>query len=345
MTLSRWKMLAGVLGVSLGGLAAVAAQCPKTDTTKGGGPETSKVMPSGPALPALPAAPVTHVPVPDLPALPTTAEKLPALPPLPSKTADALPPAKLPEMPAAPVVIPASGTDTKPLLPPLPSSGDVKPPMPSAPAPDKTPAPPPLDPPMKSTTPSVGDPIILPPGKPTPPPTPPAPDFPPTKGAPTAPDLPPPTRATDPLLDTPPAAKPINVPDGGITSMEIKHGKPAVVSKFRILLRVGEGEPTFEVRCGDDLMLKVTCEKVDITSPPKGNGPSSVKASGKVRFAGFGAEGTCEELSFLAGTGEVSMVGAVKISVKDKLGRIESELSTENAKYKLDPCPAGAAKP
>jgi hypothetical protein len=108
---------------------------------------------------------------------------------------------------------------------------------------------------------------------------------------------------------------------------------------------VGEGEPTFEVRCGDDLVLKVACEKVDVKSPEKGTGLSSVKACGKVRFAGFGAEGICDELSFLAGTGEVSMTGAVKIHVKDKLGRIESELSTESARYKLDPCPTGLAKP
>jgi hypothetical protein len=120
---------------------------------------------------------------------------------------------------------------------------------------------------------------------------------------------------------------------------------PVAQTKFRILLRVGEGEPTFEVRCGDDLVLKVACEKVDVKSPEKGSGLSSVKASGKVRFAGFGAEGTCDELSFLAGTGEVSMTGAVKIHVKDKLGRIESELSTESARYKLDPCPTGLAKP
>jgi hypothetical protein len=65
-----------------------------------------------------------------------------------------------------------------------------------------------------------------------------------------------------------------------------------------------------------------------------------VKASGKVRFVGFGAEGTCEELSFLAGTGEVSLSGAVKVQVKDKLGRIESELSTETMKYRIDPSAA-----
>ena len=107
-------------------------------------------------------------------------------------------------------------------------------------------------------------------------------------------------------------------------------------TKLRIVLRVGEGEPTFEVRSGDDLLMKVICEKVDVVSPEKGTGLSSVKAHGKVHFAGFGAEGTCDELSFLAGTGEVSMTGSVKIQVKDKLGRVESELTTENVKYRID---------
>jgi hypothetical protein len=113
--------------------------------------------------------------------------------------------------------------------------------------------------------------------------------------------------------------------------------KVATVSKYRIVLRVGEGEPTFEVRTGDDLLLKVACEKVDIASPDKGSGPSKVTARGKVRFVGFGAEGTCQELSFWEGTGEVSLSGDVKIQVKDKLGRVESELATESMKYRIDP--------
>jgi hypothetical protein len=93
-------------------------------------------------------------------------------------------------------------------------------------------------------------------------------------------------------------------------------------TKFKIVLRVGEGEPLFEVRHGDDLVMKVLCEKVDIKSPEKGQGLSAVTATGKVRFVGFGAEGTCESLSFLAGTGEVLMTGNVKVQVKDKIGRV-----------------------
>ena len=129
-----------------------------------------------------------------------------------------------------------------------------------------------------------------------------------------------------PKLDIPPdpiniVKPPATVPAGAVTAV--------AQAKYRILLRVGEGEPLFEVRSGDHLILKVVCEKVDVKSPEKGQGLSAVKAYGKVRFAGFGAEGTCDELNFLAGTGEVAMTGHVMIQVKDKLGRVESEVSAE----------------
>jgi hypothetical protein len=93
----------------------------------------------------------------------------------------------------------------------------------------------------------------------------------------------------------------------------------------------------FEVRHGDDLVMKVLCEKIDIKSPDKGQqGLSEVTATGKVRFVGFGAEGTCDTFSFLAGTGEVAMSGHVKVQVKDKIGRVESELIADQMRYKLD---------
>jgi hypothetical protein len=111
--------------------------------------------------------------------------------------------------------------------------------------------------------------------------------------------------------------------------------------RYRIVLRVGEGEPAFEVRCGDDVMLKVLCERVDVKSAEAGDGATSVKAMGRVRFVGFGAEGTCEELSFLAGDGSVQLQGRVVVRVKDKLGRVESELSSDSLRYRIDPTAMG----
>jgi hypothetical protein len=180
---------------------------------------------------------------------------------------------------------------------------------------------------------SGGEVLPLNPGKPAA--TPPA-AIPPNGGT-----LPPPLPSSpgasvyDPPAVDPPSSKPIIAP-AAVT--------PAVAeTKFRIILRVGEGEPTFEVKNGDNLVLKVACEKVDIESVEKSNGLSKVTARGKVRFAGFGAEGSCDALSFMAGTGEVQMTGDVKVQVKDKLGRVESELTSATLKYKIDASAVGGA--
>jgi hypothetical protein len=301
MFVSRWKMMLGVVGVSIGGLAAIAGQCQKSDGYKtqradntpmtaedprvppgGSGPAAKPTPPpvEGPdalALPVIPlSAPAKPLDIPP-PPKPVKIEALPALPDF--KPADV----KKPDMPKPaplPTVIPASSTD----LPALPSPGVIDTPKPAA------------VPPMV-------------PSKPVP-------------AAIASPPMPP-----EPVVDPapmPPAAKPVFAP------------AVPIETKYRIVLRVGEGEPMFEVRQGDDLIMKVKCEKVDIKSPEKGQGLSAVTAAGKVRFVGFGAEGTCDSLSFLAGTGEVAMAGNVKVQVKDKIGRVESELTADKMQYKLD---------
>jgi hypothetical protein len=380
MLLSRWKLMAGVLGISIGGLAAAASQCPKLDTSRGRSPEAPvskdepKVAPAGPAAPPVPVA------------LPTPPElSLPGVPAAPQLT---------PSLPA-PVVLPASGT--LPQMPGTPGLPDLVPAAPKAATPPAVPAPPDaVKPEGMPTRPSATAPVTMPP---LPESAPPKADLPPAlpTGAPPAVNLtpPPPGRAEAPV---PPPVKPaVPLPPGaehkhpltpvGLVGAPQPTGGPALPpppsgtgsttgapalgpteeppskplpapgpvvatpvvgeSKFRILLRVGEGEPTFEVKSGDNLVLKVACEKVDIKSPEKGNGLSEVTARGKVRFAGFGAEGTCDELKFLAGNGEVSMTGDVKVIVRDKLGRVESELSGAGPmRYKIDASAvAGQIKP
>jgi hypothetical protein len=300
MTVSRWKVMAGVLGVSLGGLAAIAGPCPKPGETHRvaesppAKADAPKVPPAGPSVP-----PPVELPSPgpsaELPPLPTPAKsEAPKLP-------DLAPP-QLGPMPTKPDVPPASPT----VIPTSPASeGPALPPIPGTPAANPAPASPP------SVSPAVQVEAF---GQVPSPPNP------------TTTPLPPGAAIENP---TPPAPEPAVRPAAAVVAA------PAA-AKFRIILRVGEGEPTFEVRTGDDLMMKVVCEKVDVKSPEKGQGPSAVRATGKVRFVGFGAEGTCDELSFLAGTGEVMMAGRVKVQVKDKLGRVESEIASDKLNYKLD---------
>lgn len=314
MTISRYKIMAGILGVSLGGLA-VAGQCSRPDT-----PHRSSEAP--PAEPKVPSAGTKTTPMP-LPVPPPAAASL-TLPsplvadlpllPVPSNTA----PAKLPELPTVPptkvelprpasiptpLVIPASGTtppEVAPALPAAPPTVPVVPTMPEKAAPKAAaPVPPPLT------------------VEPTPP---------------TTAQIPAP-----PTPSVPPAATPaIQSYDPRPTPPVAQQQAAAAAPRFRILLRVGEGEPMFEVKSGDDLVMRVVCEKVDVKSPEKGQGPSSVVATGRVRFVGFGAEGTCDNLSFQAGSGEVSMTGAVRVQVKDRIGRVESELTSDRLQYRLD---------
>lgn len=370
MLLTRWKLMAGVLGVSIGGLAAAASQCPKLDKTKGRQPEAPvtaeapKLPPAGaPSAPVLPPAPpavpqlVPAGVTPPLPSGPVTDLKLPDAP-TGGLTLPELPVASPEPKPAKPVK-PAEVQPTSGLLPPLPDAKPV------AEAPAKKPTPPmaPPKPAALPTTPAAEAPTIVPigdlvppaPAKPTPPPAAPAPtgDVTPAliKPAATMPTPVVPTAGTTQLPPAPPAESknPLALPIEQPNVIDVPASKPApaeavkAASKYRIVLRVGEGEPTFEVRSGDDLILKVACEKVDVKSPEKGAGLSAVTARGKVRFAGFGVEGTCEELAFMAGTGEVSMNGDVKVQMKDKLGRVESELTTATLKYKVDASVVGGS--
>jgi hypothetical protein len=378
--LSRWKLMAGVLGVSIGGLAAAASQCPKFDRSKGRSDDARlakaepKLPPAGapsapPAppkleLPAVPAppqltpggvTPPAPTPAPSV-LLPDPTPASPKVPEVPAPPTNVFPTTAKPEMPA-PVIPTAAATPAKPepkpaepMLPPVdlgpkptttadplvvpnltppakpPASpvGAVKPPKPAVNVPPSgvSVGSEPVNGviPQFASTPPVG--VTPPPGKPVTT----APVASPLVGS----EPPPLPGAPEP---SPPAhAEPLGVPKGPTAPAAIQAGQ----TPFRILLRVGEGEPTFEVKNGDNLVLKVACEKVDIKSPEKGAGMSEVVARGKVRFAGFGAEGTCDELKFFAGTGEVSMSGTVKVQVKDKLGRVESELTTGSMKYRID---------
>jgi len=385
MSFSRWKMMAGVLGVSIGGLAAAASQCPKLDMSKGRSSEPPvakadpKLPPAGaPAAPVPPDVPAVpnFVPAgvsPPAPALSTPAVILPSaeMAKVPAPTGGVLPP--LPDLPpahdkhekapkraemsfdvtATGAALPPTSAKSNalPMLPvPAPTPGDLVPPTPTPSKPPQASKSEPLPPSAGIALPEtsnfekmipvqVKQPVALPPvanHEKSPPITPvgssssqPLPP-PPSSGG----TLPPPP-PSDPMPADVPLSKPTFAPPAVAPAVAVAE------PKFRIILRVGEGEPTFEVKNGDNLVLKVACEKVDIESVEKGTGLSKVTARGKVRFVGFGAEGTCEALSFIAGTGEVQMNGEVKVQVKDKLGRVESELTTAAMKYKIDASSVG----
>ncbi|HEY3788852.1 MAG TPA: hypothetical protein VGL71_08360 [Urbifossiella sp.] len=335
MVISRWKVMAGVIGVSIGGLAAITAQSPKepplpmplhqaeekpaakveaklppmnNDPVKPPAPKLPMpdpllpavpVVPASASTPAAPSKPNVELPTLPLPDVKPTEPKLPT--PKPMETSAKTPPPK-----AAPVVVVPNGLT----LPPSDKSEVPPPSAPTAPM-----VPPALEPITASATPSSVFSGLQP--------SQPEPSNVPSRTPPPAGLISPTEPLIPPTNDVPTAKPPIAA-------------QAAPTTKFRIVLRVGEGEPSFEVRHGDDLIMKVACDKVDIKSPVKGQGLSNITATGKVRFVGFGAEGTCDSLSFLAGSGEVALAGNVNVKVRDKIGRVESELNADKMQYKLD---------
>jgi len=333
MSLSRWKIMAGMFGLSLAGIYAVAGPGTKAKTDVKGEPvnagalvfsEPPLMVPLTPVIQVsgvLPVAPPAELVVPAAPVFESLPHLIPA--PLPQAMTVPIPSVEYPypkqyvemrESVSAPTPAPLM-TLEKPVL-------WTTPPVIVLQTPNLVPTvrePEPLGLNMPSS-------ITLPRTMPEPPVC---------TAVPVEFKLPPiltfvtslPTAPAPTLL---PAADPLGT-EG------VRSPGAMAASRFRIVLRVGEGEPVFEVRSGDNLVMKVISEKVEVKSPlEKGQSLSSVKAMGKVRFIGFGAEGFCEELSFLAGTGEVCLAGGVRVQVKDKLGRVESELTGEKMNYRLD---------
>ena len=301
MTISRWKLTAGVLGVSMAGLAAVAgpgakknqAVAHRTAQTPPPGPLDLPPLPGDatPAKAGVPTAPTLPAPgLPGLPDLPPAVTEQPLLPQfgvppvaapkrLPDLTTTAEPPKAAPPaampalplqaMPALPmpwaskltppattaVVLPVGGT-----MPPDAGPSAVVPAAPTA----AVPSPFDLGPPLASPLPAVPPPadVKMPaaaPVNPLPGFTPPAATLAPVGFTAPMPDTPvvtPPTSVTPP---TPATAPVVTLPATVV---------PAVASaaKFRILMSVGAGGTSFEVKLADDLVLKVKCDKVDIKS-------------------------------------------------------------------------------
>jgi len=110
---------------------------------------------------------------------------------------------------------------------------------------------------------------------------------------------------------------------------------PVAAQPLRMLLRMGNSESSrFEIKHGDELLLKVYADKMEMQAPSNGPQPmAGVTATGGVRFYGPGVSGTCEQLSIVSSTGEVLMKGHVQM--KCKKGRLHNEVSADRMLFQL----------
>ncbi|HKB02235.1 MAG TPA: hypothetical protein VKD90_08450 [Gemmataceae bacterium] len=358
MSLNRWKVLACTLTVGVGGLAVFATPpaAPKTDAPKEPAPlpELTVKPPSATAGADTPA-----------PAKPTKAEEFdlvvpdpvvtpasPTRPEVPANTKDTEPVFE-PLTPPAPVLLPVSGTKAndvpKPDEPKKPDADKVPevaiPPMPKPAAtdPPKPVSPVPEVPKVAGSTPPAID--LVPPAasplkveSPMTKPEPATPFAPPVSVGPAPAPPSPPTKDDVPVLApaTPPAAAPDAVRLPLAPAKTTRGALSATPARLKMLLRVGDGQPRFEIRdsASTELLLKVYGEKVEMQGTPDARSSlAGVAAIGRVRFTAPGIEGTCDHLSILSGTGEVLLKG--NIHLKSKRGKAWTEMTAEKMVYQI----------
>jgi hypothetical protein len=315
MTLNRWKILACTLTIGVGGLAvfAMPPANPKAEPTKEPAPL--------PDLTVKPASPPngTDTPAPASPAKSTEIDLDIAIPPLPAKTEEptkkpATEPVFEPITPGPAPIVPVKGEEKKSdadklpevVVPPVAKPTGSEPPKPGIPALD-TPKPDPVKVPLPDL------------------------DPPPVKPEPT---VAPPSRPAPPVATPPaPAADTLKMP---LTPVSPMKGPEAKADKLKMLLRMGDGQPRFEIRnsSSTELLLKVYGERVEMQSTRDARSSLvGVTAAGHVRFIAPSIEGTCDHLTILSGTGEVLMEGNIRL--KTKRGKAWNEMTAEKLVYQI----------
>ena len=307
MNLTRWKLLAGIFGISVCGLAALAEPACRTV-----GHPANRSEPAG--LP--------------LPKGSTEAKPKPVVPPPVEVAAP-----KLVELTVPPVAItpaPATIPLIVPTAEPFPSIGFAAQTLPVPPVPVSLP---PL--PLGEAKAPIPEPILLPP------PTPNAFVLPTVVEVASIP-LPPQTRAPQPIAAEVPPVSPTPFPSAyPVAQMPAIQAPISTVAstvpsdkKLKVTLQMDENSPKFEVRDGEEVVLKVISDKVDVMSPKnKGERWSTLKAMGQVKFMTPGGDGFCDELQVVPGTGEVIAIGHVKFTYN--WGKVETSASAEKMNFRL----------
>lgn len=345
MRLTRWKLMAGVLGLSMCGLAALAEPaCRSVGITRRDEPNPTPPEAAKPAIPPLPVAVPSPPPATEVPAaIPLVEDKkpaetpLPSLPPVAAKPTElkpiALPPVNDPTLPAA--VDPKLLADVHKIQnpqTPLPSIDTKLEPVAPLPKPTEVPlqplqnraedlrntAPLPVIPPKPANPDPV--PVALPAPKPVDPI--PAPGFVAVPGViPVADAKPMPVVPTPvPVVTERPASVPVAA--GTIAN-----------KKLKVTLHLSDEKPWFEIKDSDEVVLKVTADGVQLVAASKGSPANTLTAVGGVTFRTLGGFGTCDELTVVPGTGEVVVTG--KVSVTSNWGKSETTATADKMTFRL----------
>jgi hypothetical protein len=138
------------------------------------------------------------------------------------------------------------------------------------------------------------------------------------------------------MLTPAPLATPAAPPETVKIPLAPSTPKAGEATKLKMLLRMGDGQPRFEIRNSGttEMLMKVYGEKIEMQAPPDAKSTlAGVTAIGRVRFTAPGLEGTCDHLTILSGTGEVLLKG--NIHLKTRHGKAWSEMTAEKMVYQI----------
>ncbi|MFO0851989.1 MAG: hypothetical protein U0871_25990 [Gemmataceae bacterium] len=329
MTRTRWKLAAGALTLSLGGLAAVAD-----------GPVNLGTAGCRAAPPVVPVAFQQPAPLP-MPAVKVGLEPPVAVaPPAPADVPQAVPPVvptplTLPPASPAPAV-PAPAVPATVIELPLISAPPGARPMPvvQASGPELAPMPRPAGG-WPRTELTYRQPLGI--GATQATPTPVVQGFVLETGAVAA--APAPTANPMPVANPTPTPAVARAPEPQAIPIQPQPtpaptATPAAEKKLRVVLHMSDDRPRFIVQDGDETYLRVVCDGVEVKSPSdRGEMMSVLKATGKVAFVTPGGDGTCDELTVVPGTGQVTVSG--KVSFKYNWGKLETTVTGERMTFRL----------
>lgn len=314
MTRTRWKLAAGALAVSFGGLAAVADMPGGTEklVPRVGAPvekQSPLLLPPEPAN--VPLVPVPMIVTAAEPPAPAACPNCPVANRMTAEVAPRPRPAAETKVTVTELTLPVLAEPVATAVPVVPVVAAESVPLIPAPA--------------SAIAPVAVGPVVA------------AESAPPAAAITPAPAV---TVAPTPVPA--PAVTPATEKVAPVPAAEPPALAAATEKKLKVMLHMGEDRPWFEVRDGNEVYLKVVCDSVDVKSPAqRGDAPSVMRATGKVLFVTPGGEGLCEELTVTPGTGQVAVTG--KVAFTYNWGKTETTVSGDKMTFRLGAAPGASS--
>jgi hypothetical protein len=106
---------------------------------------------------------------------------------------------------------------------------------------------------------------------------------------------------------------------------------PQPVSPFpwKLALEVVNGVTQIELRHGDEVLMKVQCDRIDLHTPAGG-----LQATGRVAVTGPCVEARCDRLTIAWATGQVALDGGVRLAFQTR--GVVHEMRAESVCFRLN---------